>query len=64
MAFLLDDDVLACADPELANLITTSPSLEQHPGIVLLSDRYLAKAYDAASLVDTIAAVQVARCVI
>jgi hypothetical protein len=61
MATHLDNPILSCSDPELAALIRESPRLEQYPGIVLLSDRYLAKGYESTAADDTIEAVQVAH---
>lgn len=61
MAASLDDWVLSCPDLELAAFVCESRKLEQHPGISLLSNGYLAKAYNAASVGDTIEAVDVAH---
>lgn len=52
MATPLNDCLLNCTDSELAALIRKSPRLKQHFGIVLLSNRYLAKGYDSASVED------------
>ena len=61
MATHLDNYVFTCSDSELAALIRESPRLEQHPGIVLLSNQYLAKSYDSTSAADAIDAVKLAH---
>ncbi|ODA84406.1 hypothetical protein RJ55_02931 [Drechmeria coniospora] len=61
MATSPDDRVLQYPESDVVALILESLSLERHPGIVRLSNRYLAKAYDPASAKDTLEAVESAR---
>lgn len=61
MATSLNDWILNCSDTELAAFIRDCPRLQQHPGISLLSNQYLAKAYNSASVGDTEEAVEVAH---
>ncbi|KYK58863.1 hypothetical protein DCS_05881 [Drechmeria coniospora] len=56
MATSPDDRVLQYPESDVVALILESLSLERHPGIVRLSNRYLAKAYDPASAKDTLEA--------
>lgn len=61
MATHLDNCIVSGSDSELLGLIRESPTLEQHGGIALLSNRYLAKYYYLASVEDAIKAVDVTR---
>lgn len=50
-----------CEDSILQRRIDTSPHLENHRGITLLSDQFLAKSYDVDSAEDTIQAMTTAH---
>ncbi len=56
-----DELIQTGADSDLAHLIRTCPRLGRQSGIILLSDRFLAKNYQSGSADDTIEAVKIAR---
>lgn len=56
-----DDVVLYGSDAEIETLIAHSPRLTPHEGIVLLSDRFLAKAYRPECLVDAMKTMETAQ---
>ncbi|KAM3515934.1 hypothetical protein MY11210_000474 [Beauveria gryllotalpidicola] len=56
-----DNIVLFGSDAETEALISQSPRLENHAGIVLLSSRFLAKAYSPDNLADTIKTIETAQ---
>ncbi|KAK2594847.1 hypothetical protein QQS21_007435 [Conoideocrella luteorostrata] len=56
-----NDIILYGSDAEIKALISQSPRLERHNGIVLLSSRFFAKAYRPDCLADTIKAIEIAR---
>lgn len=58
---LPDNIVLYGSDAEIKTLITQSPRLKPHGGIVLLSNRFLAKAYRPDCLADTIKTIEIAQ---
>lgn len=56
-----DDVILYGPDAEVYALISRSPRLENNSAIVLLSSRFLAKAYRPDCLADTMKAIEIAR---